>query len=146
MKAYKELFINNLQSLRKDIESYENEEDLWRLESDIKNTPANLCLHLCGNLKHNFGAVLGNSSYVRTRDQEFSRKGVSKEDLLKEIDGTVKMITPVLDNLKEEDINNPFPNDFFGEGQTIGSVITRLGGHLGYHMGQINYHRRLLTK
>jgi len=145
MKSYKELFLKNLNSLRKDIDSYSNEKDLWSLKGDTKNTPANLCLHICGNLKHNFGKILGGGDYIRNRDAEFSKKDLPKAELLKEIDETIEIVSPVLNNLKEEDINRIFPDSSHGEGETIGGALTRLSWHFGYHAGQINYQRRLLT-
>ncbi len=145
MKSIKEQFISNLVSLKKEIDSYPDETSLWLLTHHIKNTPANLALHLCGNLKHNIGAVIGKNNFVRERDLEFSRKGLSKSDIIIEIDFTAKMIEPVLDSLTDADLALPWPNDTFGPGQTVGSVLIRVGIHLGYHLGQINYHRRILT-
>ncbi len=145
MKSIKEQFITNLVSLKKEIDAYPDEASLWLLTRQIKNTPANLALHLCGNLKHNIGAVLGKVNFVRERDLEFSKKGLSKSDIIIEIDFTSKMIEPVLDSLTNQDLLKPWPNDTYGPGQTIGSVLIRIGIHLGYHLGQINYHRRLLT-
>ena len=144
MKIYKGLFIGNLTSLKEDINSYANESGLWLLKGSISNTPANLALHICGNLKHNIGAVLGNTGYIRNRDAEFSATGVSKQDIISEIDSTITMIGPVFDSLSNDDLLKPWPNEFYGEGQNIGSVLFRLIWHLGYHRGQINYHRRLL--
>ncbi len=146
MKKYNELFIRGLQALRKDIDEYQNENDLWDLEGEIKNTAGNLCLHICGNLKHNFGKILGGGDYIRQRDQEFSKKNVSKAGLLKEIDETIEIISPVLENLKEEQINQPYPDNTYNDKDTIGSALARLSWHLGYHSGQINYHRRLIAK
>jgi hypothetical protein len=40
----------------------------------ISNSAGNLCLHLIGNLNHFIGATLGNTGYVRNREQEFSSK------------------------------------------------------------------------
>jgi hypothetical protein len=144
MKAYKNLFLGNLATLKEDINSYANESDLWLLKGSITNSPANLALHVCGNLKHNIGTILGNSGYIRNRNAEFSATGLSKHDILIEIDSTISMISPVFDSLSQNDLLKPWPNDFYGEGQTIGSVIVRLAAHFGYHLGQINYHRRLL--
>ncbi len=143
---HKDLFLNSLNGLRKDVELYPDDASLWKMQGDIKNAPGTLCLHVCGNLKHNIGAVLGKSGYVRTRDLEFSKRDISKADILKEIDETIGVVGPVLENLKEENINLPFPDPAFGEGYTIASALTRLSWHLGYHMGQINYHRRILMQ
>jgi Protein of unknown function (DUF1572) len=146
MNSYKQLYIKNLDSLSKEISSYKNEENIWKLTDGINNTPGNLCLHLCGNLNHFFGAVIGKTGYVRQRDMEFSKKNVSREELLKGIEETKKVMEKVLDNLKTDDLNSPYPNNTFGENQTIGTVIALLIFHLGYHLGQINYHRRLIDK
>ncbi len=35
--------------------------------------------------------------------------------------------------------------DVFGGNKTPGYVLMQLISHLSYHLGQINYHRRLLT-
>lgn len=145
MKLYKDLFIKVLSDLRKDIELYSDEKDLWKLQGDIKNSPGTLCFHLCGNLKHNIGAILGGSGYVRDRNSEFTKRDLPKAEILKEIDETIEIVNSVLEKLKQENINLPFEDPAFGEGYTLGSALTRLAWHLGYHAGQVNYHRRLLT-
>jgi len=33
-----------------------------------------LALHICGNLQHFVGAILGNTGYIRERDLEFTQK------------------------------------------------------------------------
>lgn len=140
---YDILFQKNLESLKEEIESYKNEDDLWKLHGDIKNTPGNLALHLCGNLKHFIGATLGNSGYVRDRDNEFAVKNVPREEIIREIDSTIESIIPVFSRLTLDDLEKPFPLDTFGENRKVGGVITFLVFHLGYHLGQINYHRRI---
>ncbi len=144
MDSYKHLYINSLDSLSKEISSYKNEENIWKLAGDIKNTPGNLTLHICGNLNNFFGAVIGNTGYVRNRNEEFSKKNVSRDELLKGIEETKDVMNKVFDGLKLSDLNSPYPNNNFGENDTIGMVISKLIFHLGYHLGQINYHRRLL--
>jgi len=144
MQTYKKLYIDFLNALKNEISLYKNEENIWKLEGDITNTPGNLCLHLCGNLKHFYGAIIGNTGYVRERDLEFSRKNVSRNDLIKEVDETISMIEKIFDGLTLEDVNRIYPDDKFGENVTYGFVFSRLVSHLSYHIGQINYHRRIL--
>src|SRR5437762_14375414 len=96
MQSYNDLFLRNLNSLRKDIDSFSNDKDLWTLKGDTKTTPGNLCLRICGNLKHNFGKILGGGDYVRNRDSVFTKKHLSKAELLKEIDETITTVTAVL--------------------------------------------------
>ncbi|MEO8512682.1 MAG: DUF1572 family protein [Ignavibacteria bacterium] len=134
-----------LDNLGKEISLYTNEADLWKLQGDLKNTPANLALHICGNLKHNIGSVIGKNGFVRNRDLEFSTKGISKSEILQEIESTTNMVIPILDSLTDDDLIEPFPEASHGEDQTVYDALIRLALHLGYHVGQINYHRRLLT-
>ncbi len=139
-----------LDNLKKEISLYTNEDDLWKLAGvgplgDLKNTPGNLALHLCGNLKHNIGAVIGKNSFIRQRDIEFSTKGVSKADIINEIESTTEIVIPILDKMTDNDLSKPFPESSQGEDQTVYDALIRLALHLGYHIGQINYHRRILT-
>lgn len=145
MEKYKELYSKHLKQLKEEIAAYKNENDLWKLSGDIKNTPGNLAIHMCGNLKFNFGTVLLNNGYVRDRDSEFARKNVPRNEIIKEIDSTIEVVTASLDNLTPKDLNKPFPSDIYGDEGTIGDIILRLAFHFAYHLGQINYHRRIMT-
>jgi len=146
MTAYKNEFIIYLEKLKDELLKYSNEADIWKLTDTISNTPANLALHVCGNFKYNIGAIIGGNGYVRTRDAEFTKKGLTRNDIIAEIESTIEMIEPVLDNLTPEDINKPFPGNIHEEWQTYGSVLAKIAHHFGYHLGQINYHRRILSK
>jgi len=144
LKRDKELFLKNLDRLNKEISSYKNEADLWKVTGGISNPPGNLCLHLCGNLQHYIGALIGKTSYLRNRDAEFSKKNVSRHDLLMEINLTEEVISHVFDSLKEDDLKKPFPDKTFGENVTYAGAILECEVHFAYHLGQINYHRRIL--
>lgn len=144
LETYDIIYENNLKALKDELLAYKNEQDIWKLHGDIKNTPANLAIHLCGNLKHFIGAVIGNDGYERNRDYEFAAKDVSRDEIVKDIDSTIEMIAPILKKLTPEDLNKEFESDWFGGGQSVGWVLARLGFHFGYHLGQINYHRRIL--
>lgn len=144
MNSYKQLYIDFLNALKTEISSYKNEENIWKLEGSISNTPGNLCLHICGNLNHFYGAVIGNTGYVRDRDLEFSARNLSREDLIKGIEDTKKMMENIFDGLTLNDVNKIYPIDKFGDNVTYGFIFSRLISHLTYHLGQINYHRRIL--
>ncbi len=135
----------NLQQLKKEITAYTNEKDLWLMEGEIPNSAGNLCLHLCGNLQHYIGTVLGNSGYVRHRDAEFSTKDVPVNELLSLIDTTMEVISNTLSNLDTETLTKDYPEQIFGSPMTTEYFLIHLASHLGYHLGQINYHRRLLA-
>ena len=138
------LFQRDLENLKTEISSYKDEENLWEISGDVKNSAGNLCLHLCGNLQHFIGAVLGNSGYIRNRDAEFSRKNVPLKELVKEIELTTTDVVKTLKKLKEVQLGEKFPINVFGYEMTTEYFLIHLITHLNYHLGQINYHRRLL--
>ena len=139
-----QLFLRDLEKLKTEISSFKDEKKIWEISGDVKNSAGNLCLHLCGNLQHFIGAVLGNSGYVRNRDAEFSRKNVPVKELVDEIELTAKVVENTLNELDEEILQKTFPINVFGYEMTTGYFLTHLTTHLNYHLGQINYHRRLL--
>ena len=143
MNSFKQLYLNFLNSLKDEISLYKDPGKIWLLSGSISNTPGNLCLHICGNLNHFFGAVIGNTGYLRERDQEFSKRNLSREELFGAIDETKIMIGKIFDDLTQDDINKIYPINKFGENVTYGFIFSRLVSHLSYHLGQINYHRRL---
>lgn len=138
------LFERDLKKLRSEIEAYKRENNLWLTEKDISNSAGNLCLHIIGNLNAFIGTQLGNTGYIRQRELEFSAKNVPRTDLLKQIDDTIVIVNNTLDILTEEQLSNDFPIIVFREKTSIGYFLTHLTTHLAYHLGQINYHRRLL--
>lgn len=144
IESIKSLFIRDLNKLKKEIGLYKNEANLWILENEIKNTGGNLAYHLIGNLKHFIGSVIGNSGYVRQRDLEFSSRDIPRESLLKEIDETIQVIEKTLSEMDASDLEKPYPINVFGHNMTTGYFLIHLTTHLSYHLGQINYHRRLL--
>jgi uncharacterized damage-inducible protein DinB len=139
-----QLFQRDLEKLKTEISSFKDEQKIWVISAEVKNSAGNLCLHLCGNLQHFIGAVLGNSGYVRNRDSEFSRKDVSIRELVAEIEVTAKIVEKTLKELKEEELSKTFPINVFGFEMTTEFFLIHLTTHLNYHLGQINYHRRML--
>jgi hypothetical protein len=143
ISTVQELMLRDLGKLRKEIEAYPSNELLWVIRGDTKNPGGNLCLHLCGNLQHYIGAVLGKSGYVRNRDAEFSKRDLTKDTLLKEIDVTINIVPKTLEKLDSSMIEQPYPENVFDRPMTTGYFLIHLAGHLNYHLGQVNYHRRL---
>ncbi len=140
----KKIFERDLDQLAQEISAYSNESDLWVVKGEIKNSAGNLCLHLCGNLQHFVGKVLGGTDYVRNREAEFADKHIPRATLLKEIATTRKVVSDVLHNMSPAQLDQTYPVQVFGEPMTTGFFLIHLATHLTYHRGQINYHRRLL--
>ena len=138
------LFQRDLEKLKTEITSYEDEKKMWEVAGDVRNSAGNLCLHICGNLQHFIGTLLGNTRYVRKRELEFSRKNVPVSVMAGEIDKTLQIVQKTLNELKEEKLEETFPINVFGYEMTTGFFLIHLSTHLNYHLGQINYHRRLL--
>jgi len=116
----------DLGALRREIEAYADERDIWRVAPGISNCAGTLALHLAGNIQFFVGAVLGGTGYVRDRDAEFARRDVPRAELLREIDAALAAVER-------------------GFAVTTGDFLLHLVDHLTYHLGQVDYHRRLLT-
>jgi uncharacterized damage-inducible protein DinB len=99
---------------------------------------------LIGNLNHFVGAVLGHTDYIRRRDEEFTSKDIPKTQLLVLIIATQKMLEEVLTNLSPEQLEEEYPIELLNQKWQTGTLLIHLAAHLNYHLGQINYHRRLL--
>lgn len=140
------LFTRDLTKLKNEIESYRNESNIWITEKAIANSAGNLCLHLIGNLSAFIGAELGKTGYVRHRDLEFSFKNVSRKELLEKIDATIAVVSSALETVTDEQLNSNYPLLVFTEPMTTEYFLVHLASHLTYHLGQINYHRRLLDQ
>ena len=138
------LFTRDLSKLKKEIELYQSEKALWITDKGIANSAGNLCLHLIGNLNAFIGAVIGKSNYVRNRELEFSRKDVPRSELLNQIEDTIITVESALENLTDEDLKAEYPILVFDEKTSTEYFLIHLATHLTYHLGQINYHRRLL--
>lgn len=133
-----------LLKLKIELESYKDESNLWRIEMNIANSGGNLCLHLIGNLNTYIGAILGQTGYVRDRDTEFSLKNISRKELLQKIEETILVVDQVLPTLTPEQLEREYPIIVLKEPTSTEFFLLHLATHLTYHLGQINYHRRLI--
>lgn len=139
------LYERDLDKLKVEINAYPHEDDIWKTGGDIANSAGNLCLHLTGNLRHFFGSVLGGDGYVRDRDAEFALKNVPRADLLMGIDQASSSIKTTLAKINDDDLAATYPLEVFGGPIMTGLFLTHLATHLNWHLGQINYHRRLIA-
>lgn len=139
-----EIFKRDLDKLKDEINLFEKEEDIWITPGSIKNSPGNLCLHICGNLNHFVGSILGKSDYVREREKEFSIKNLPRKELLETIEKTSSVVAKTLEKLDQESFNNRYPIDVFESEMSTEFFLIHLTTHLNYHLGQINYLRRIL--
>lgn len=140
-----EMFERDLLKVISELNAYQNEADMWIVRNEISNSAGNLCLHLIGNLNHFMGATLGKSGYIRTREVEFSAKNVPRKEMIDSLYETISMVTSTLSKLSEADFEAEFPLDKHGRRVSTAYMVLHLLTHLDYHLGQINYHRRLIA-
>ncbi len=139
------LFTRDLKKLAQELEKYPSEESLWVVQPEIINPAGNLCLHIVGNLNHFIGTTLGQTGYERDREAEFSSRNVPKSQLVNLTLETASMIERVLPTLTPTMLESTYPLEVFGEPMKTGFFLIHMYGHLNWHRGQINYHRRLLS-
>jgi uncharacterized damage-inducible protein DinB len=134
-----------LKALRREIETYPSESDLWEVRPGITNPGGNLALHLAGNIQYFLGNVLGKNGYVRNREAEFGDKDVPRADLLREIDLAIAAVQTGMTKISDADLARPYPESVGGVSSTTGAFLAHFATHLAYHLGQVDYHRRILT-
>lgn len=145
IESLKSLFNRDLNKLKSEIELYQNESQIWEIKEHISNSAGNLCLHLIGNLNTYIGAEIGKTGYIRNRPLEFSLKDIPKSELIEKIEDTILIVNKALDSLTESDLEQIYPQIVFEKEMTTGFFLIHLSTHLAYHLGQINYHRRMIS-
>lgn len=140
----KTLYHRDLLKLKEELELYKNEDNIWRIDRNILNSTGNLCLHLIGNLNAYIGAELGKTGYIRNRPEEFSLKNVPRQELISKIEHTIEVLDTTIGSLTEEQLQSEYPQVVFNDKVSTEFFLIHLATHLSYHLGQVNYHRRLL--
>ena len=144
LDTLRRLFARDLDRLQQEIEWYEDERLIWHVEKGIANSAGNLCLHLVGNLTTYISAELGGVPYTRDRDREFSQKGLPRPELIRQIEKTRGEIDQALSHLPTSALQAEYPLQVFEARTSTEYFLIHLATHLAYHLGQVNYHRRLL--
>ncbi len=140
------LYTRDLNKLKDELNAYADEATIWATAEGISNPTGNLCLHLVGNLNHFIGATLGNTGYVRERDKEFSLTNIERSELIAAIDSTIAVVSNTLNKLTEQDFDRDFPLEVIKGDKSTRFMLMHLLAHLDYHLGQVNYHRRLIGR
>jgi uncharacterized damage-inducible protein DinB len=143
--ALETALLRELRAVRREIEAYPDDASPWRAVPGLPNTGGTLALHLAGNVQHFFGAVLGKDGYRRDRDAEFSRRDVSRKELLAGIDAAIASVGRALRDLADDALASTYPEPIAKRNVSTGVFLVHLASHLAYHLGQIDYHRRAVT-
>ncbi len=138
-----ELYERDLLKLKDEVKKFHDEDNIWRQEDGVSNSAGTLVLHLIGNLNFCIGTQIGHTGYVRNREQEFSLKNVPREKLIADIMLLIDVVKTSLMSITQQELEELYPLDFFGQKSTKW-YLTHFYGHLNYHLGQVNYLRRIL--
>jgi hypothetical protein len=139
------VIVRDLKALGREVEAYPDDASLWRTPPGIANSGGTLALHLCGNVQHFFGTILGGTGYVRDRAAEFSRRDVPRAEIQQQISAAIVAAERGLGLLADNALDADYPEKIAGHSVGTGEWLVHLLVHLGYHLGQIDYHRRLVT-
>ncbi len=145
MRAVAAILERDLRTLTREIEAYPDERDLWRLPPGVTNSAGTLALHLAGNLQHFLGAVLAGTGYRRDRPAEFAERGVPRAELLRRIEAASAAVLAAANRVDDSDLTADYPDVVGGVRVVAGEYLVHLVSHLAYHLGQVDYHRRLVT-
>jgi uncharacterized damage-inducible protein DinB len=139
------ILLRDLDTLRREIAAYAREADLWKVPAGIGNSGGTLARHAAGNLLHFIGAQLGGTGYVRDRDAEFAAGTVPRAQLDAQLARAMDAVRSTLAALPAERLTEPYPLEVGGVRPPTGMFLVHLATHLAYHLGQVDYHRRLVT-
>jgi uncharacterized damage-inducible protein DinB len=91
------------------------------------------------------GAVLGGGPYVRDRNAEFSSKDLTRDELRAIVASSVSELLDAFEKISDEQLSGEYPLKVAERRLRTGDFLVHLAVHLSYHLGQIDYHRRLVT-
>lgn len=140
------LFRRDLSRLIQEIEAFDDDSQLWTKIEGASNSAGNLALHLEGNLREYVGRQLGSVPYQRRRDEEFSGSGLTRADLVKRLEGARETVVRAISSIPDERLTESFPERVAGREWSTQQFIFHLLAHFNYHLGQVDYLRRFLTK
>ena len=143
--ALSAMMLRELRAMRREIEAYPDDASIWAGAPGIENPGGTLALHCAGNLQHYVGAVLGGTGYVRDRPGEFALRALPRLVVLSELDRAAEVVERTLAALPAAVLARPFPETVAGQTVRTDSFLAHLAVHLAYHLGQLDYHRRLVT-
>ena len=144
--AIRHVLLRELRTVRREVEAYPSDALLWREVPGLPNPGGTLALHLAGNLRHYVGAVLGGTGYVRDREAEFSERGLTRAVVISRVDAAIDEVDATLARLAAGGALEPYPETVVGRSPRTLDFLVHLASHLGYHLGQLDYHRRSVCK
>ena len=144
-KTLAAILVRELKAIERELNAYPTEEQIWQLPAGLPNSGGTLALHAAGNLQHFLGTVLGGTSYVRDRDAEFQRRNVPRSELIEELRRAESVVRDTLQRIDAASLETTYPLPVANRRLTTSDFLTHLATHLAYHVGQLDFHRRIVT-
>jgi len=135
----------DLATAAREVEAYPDETGIWAPVPGLPNTGGVLVRHVSGNLQHFVGAVLGATGYRRDRDAEFGAPPWPRARLLAELETTSRVVAGTLPSLALQRLQAPYPQPVAQQTLTTLDFLIHLAVHCGFHLGQLDYHRRAVS-
>lgn len=136
----------DLRALAREVEAYPGDDAIWQTPEGAPNSAGTLVLHLAGNVQHYFGMHLAGTGYVRDRPAEFAARGAPRSVLLREIEAARSAVRSASERAAGRALDADFPEVVSGMRVATGEYLIHLVSHFAYHLGQVDYHRRLVTR
>ncbi|MBX9928816.1 MAG: DinB family protein [Gemmatimonadaceae bacterium] len=145
LDALRVILVRDLNGVIAELEAYPDDASVWQLPAGAPNSAGTLALHLEGNLRHFIGAVLGGTGFVRDCEAEFALRDLPRAELAARLSTARGEVESTLRALAPERLNERYPLAVGGMQPPTDAFLIHLAAHLTYHLGQIDYHRRLTT-
>ncbi len=145
-KELADLFRRDIARLGQQVNGFPDDSTLWAILPGTTNSAGNLALHVEGNLREYIGRQLGGVPYERRRPLEFSSTGLTRGELAGRVTALQTLIPEIVLGLTEQVLDAPFPEEVLGIPLSTRQFVIHLLGHLNYHLGQIDYLRRIVTE
>jgi hypothetical protein len=141
------LFRRDLTRLLQELHAFPPDDPaLWKTLPGVTNSAGHLFIHLEGVLREYVGRHLGKQTYTRQRDHEFTCAEVPSSDLAIRLEDLRTQIPDVLAGLQPSAFEAIYPETIRGVVVSTQLFLMHMHGHLHYHLGQIDYLRRILLQ
>lgn len=140
------VILRDIDSTIREVEAYADDASLWRAVPGLSNSGGILARHLAGNLHHFLGVRVGAAPYTRNRAEEFTPRAdppMSRAAVVSELRAARVAVETALVALDDDRLGSDFPEPVAGHRIRTSRFLVHLAAHLGYHLGQIDYHRRM---
>jgi uncharacterized damage-inducible protein DinB len=139
------LFARDIERLIQELRAFPDTAAIWQTAPGVSNSAGTLALHLEGNLREYIGRQLGEIPYSRQRPLEFSTRDVAQAELIARLEAVKASIPRVIRELSDSQLAANFPEPVLGKPMKTRQFLAHLLAHLSYHLGQVDYLRRITT-